>query len=62
MVNNPDLAISIVDKAYDLANKILEENRNYLEEVAAILMEKEKMSAEEFYGIFGEPAAAPENA
>ena len=53
---------SIVDKAYDLANKILEENRNYLEKVAAILMEKEKMSAEEFYGIFGEPAAAPENA
>ena len=54
---------SIVDKAYENAKQILEDNRNYLEQVASILMEKEKMSAEEFYGIFGEPAAVvPENA
>jgi len=54
---------SIVDKAYENAKQILEDNRNYLEQVASILMEKEKMTAEEFYGIFGEPAAVvPENA
>ena len=53
---------SIVDKAYDLAKKILEDNRNYLDDVARILMEKEKMSAEEFYGLFGEPVVTPENA
>ncbi|MBQ2719932.1 MAG: ATP-dependent zinc metalloprotease FtsH, partial [Clostridia bacterium] len=53
---------SIVDRAYENAKQILEDNRNYLEQVASILMEKEKMSAEEFYGIFGEPAAVvPEN-
>ena len=53
---------SIVDRAYESAKQILEDNRNYLEQVASILMEKEKMSAEEFYGIFGEPAAVvPEN-
>ncbi len=51
---------SIIDKAYQKAKKILEDNRHYLEQVAQILMEKEKMSSEEFYGIFGENAAPAE--
>jgi len=52
---------SIIDRAYDKAKSILQEYRDKLEEVAQILIEKEKMSAEEFYALFGEKPVAQEN-
>ena len=52
---------AIIDRAYAYAKSILEQNRHYLDIVAQILMEKEKMSAEEFYGIF-DSNPVPENA
>ncbi len=52
---------SIINRAYSLAQSILEQNRHYLDKIAEILMEKEKMSSEEFYAIFDQ-APAPENA
>ncbi|MBQ6053637.1 MAG: ATP-dependent zinc metalloprotease FtsH [Clostridia bacterium] len=52
---------AIINRAYTMAKSILEQNRQYLDKIAEILMEKEKMSAEEFYAIF-DTAPAPENA
>ncbi len=52
---------AIINRAYQLAKSILEQNRHYLDKIAEILMEKEKMSSEEFYAIFDQ-APAPENA
>ncbi len=51
---------SIIDRAYAYAKSILEQNRHYLDKVAKVLMEKEKMSAEEFYSLF-DPAPVPES-
>ncbi|MBQ1862356.1 MAG: ATP-dependent zinc metalloprotease FtsH [Clostridia bacterium] len=52
---------AIINRAYQMAKSILEQNRHYLDKIAEILMEKEKMSSEEFYAIFDQ-APAPENA
>ena len=43
-----------IDNAYDRAEKILTEHRNRLEAVAAVLLEKEKVSGEEFERIMEE--------
>ena len=42
----------IIDKAYERAEKILKENRERLDRVAEILIEKEKITGEEFDAIF----------
>ena len=42
----------IIDNSYTQAQKILSENRDKLDEVAAILIEKEKITGEEFDKIF----------
>ena len=42
----------IIDKAYERAEKILKENREKLDRVAEILIEKEKITGEEFDAIF----------
>ncbi|MBR5721043.1 MAG: ATP-dependent zinc metalloprotease FtsH [Clostridia bacterium] len=52
---------SIINRAYTTAKSILEQNRQYLDKIAEILMEKEKMSSEEFYALF-DTSPAPENA
>ena len=39
---------SIIDKAHDMARKILKEHYDKLEAVANVLMEKEKISGDEF--------------
>ena len=43
-----------IDNAYDRAEKILTEHRDRLEAVAAVLLEKEKVSGEEFERIMAE--------
>ena len=43
-----------IDNAYDRAEKILTEHRDRLEAVAAVLLEKEKVSGEEFERIMKE--------
>lgn len=48
---------TIIDKAYSNASQILSENRNKLERIASVLMEKEKMSADEFLQIFNGDSA-----
>ena len=45
---------SIIDSAYEEAKKILNEHRDKLDKVAEILVEKEKISGEEFDNIFEE--------
>ena len=47
-----DEVMSIISKAYTHAESILKENIDKLHKVAEILMEKEKMSGEEFEAIF----------
>ena len=42
----------IIDWAYERATTILKENRDKLDKVAAVLMEKEKITGEEFNAIF----------
>ena len=42
----------IIDKAYERAEKILKDNREKLDRVAEILIEKEKITGEEFDAIF----------
>ena len=42
----------IIDNAYEQAKRILRENRDKLDKVAAVLIEKEKITGEEFDGIF----------
>ena len=56
-----------IDNAYDRAEKILTEHRDRLEAVAAVLLEKEKVSGDEFERIMKEkppkqtPRKAPKN-
>ena len=45
---------SIVDKGYNRAKQILSDNIDKLHQVAGILLEKEKIEADEFEAIFGE--------
>ena len=45
---------AIVDKGYNLAKQILTENIEKLHQVAGILLEKEKIEADEFEAIFSE--------
>ncbi|MBQ5778222.1 MAG: ATP-dependent zinc metalloprotease FtsH [Oscillospiraceae bacterium] len=45
---------SVVEAAYARCEKILNEHMDKLHEVAAFLLEKETMEAEDFYAIFGE--------
>ena len=42
----------IIDNAYEQAKRILRENRDKLDQVAAVLIEREKITGEEFDGIF----------
>ena len=42
----------IIDTCYDKACKILEENRDVLEKSAQLLIEKEKITGEEFEALF----------
>ena len=42
----------IIDKAYENAKEILNEHRDKLDKVAEILVEKEKITGEEFDNIF----------
>ena len=56
---------AFVDKAYERAESILTEHREKLDAVAAVLMEKEKVTGDEFDAIMNgtkpeEPKAAPE--
>ena len=44
----------IVDTGYSRAKQILSENIDKLHKVAGILLEKEKINADEFEAIFGE--------
>ena len=44
----------IVDTGYNRAKQILSDNIDKLHKVAGILLEKEKINAEEFEAIFGE--------
>jgi cell division protease FtsH len=44
----------IIDKAYDMAKHILSQNRDKLDKVASILIEKEKIDGSEFDKIFEE--------
>ena len=44
----------IIDKAYATAKEILNQNRDKLDKIAAVLIEKEKISGEEFDKIFNE--------
>ena len=44
----------IITKCYDDAKKILEENIEYLHKVANLLLEKEKVTSEEFLALFPE--------
>ncbi|MDY4969403.1 MAG: cell division protein FtsH, partial [Lachnospiraceae bacterium] len=43
---------SIVDTCYEKARRILEDNRDVLEKSAQLLMEKEKITREEFEALF----------
>ena len=43
---------SIIDKAYKMAGEILTSNRDKLNAVAQVLLEKEKIDGDEFEGIF----------
>ena len=42
----------IIDKAYDMAKHILSQNRDKLDQVASVLIEKEKIDGAEFDKIF----------
>jgi cell division protease FtsH len=44
--------IKVVNKAYKRAEEILSQNREKLDELAALLMEKEKVLADEFESLF----------
>jgi len=43
---------TLIENSYDTAQKILNEHRNELDRVANVLMEKEKITAEEFDTFF----------
>ena len=47
-----DEIIKIVNSAYAKAEEILKENRDKLDKLAALLIEKEKVGAEEFEALF----------
>ena len=44
---------SIIDHAYEEAKRIINENRDVLDRCAALLLEKEKITREEFEALFG---------
>ncbi|MBQ3500075.1 MAG: ATP-dependent zinc metalloprotease FtsH, partial [Oscillospiraceae bacterium] len=50
----------LVDEAYEKTESILREHRDKLDAVAAVLMEKEKVSGKEFADIMNPPAPAIE--
>ena len=52
----------IVDECYEKAKKIILENRKVLDAAAELLLEKEKISREEFEALFEENGNAPEMA
>ena len=43
---------SIIDHAYEEAKRIINENRDVLDRCAALLLEKEKITREEFESLF----------
>ena len=47
---------SIIDHAYEEAKRIINENRDVLDRCAALLLEKEKITREEFEALFDEPS------
>ena len=49
-----------IDNAYEKAEAILTEHRDRLDAVAAVLMEKEKVTGEEFARLMTETPAEPE--
>ncbi|MDO5408935.1 MAG: ATP-dependent zinc metalloprotease FtsH [Lachnospiraceae bacterium] len=53
---------SIIDECYAKAKKLLEANREILEKSAQLLLEKEKISGEEFEALFTDDSAALQEA
>ena len=47
---------SIIDHAYEEAKRIINENRDVLDRCAALLLEKEKITREEFEALFDKPS------
>ena len=47
----------IIDECYARAHQIIRENRHVLNACAALLLENEKITREEFEALFEEPAA-----
>ena len=45
---------SIIDDAYEKAKKMIDENRNILDKCASLLLEKEKISKDEFEALFND--------
>jgi len=50
----------IIDSSVEKTKKILEDNRGILDKLAALLLEKEKVSGEEFESLFSESVAISE--
>lgn len=50
----------IIDTSVDKTKQILEDNRDILDKLAALLLEKEKVSGDEFEALFSEPVAVTE--
>ena len=48
----------IVDECYEKAKKIILDNRKVLDAAAELLLEKEKISREEFEALFDQPETA----
>ncbi len=44
----------IIDDAYEKAKKMIDENRNILDKCASLLLEKEKISKDEFEALFND--------
>ena len=49
----------VVDECYDKAKSIIMEHRDVLDAAAALLLEKEKISREEFEALFEKEEAVP---
>ena len=53
VANEIDMEVKrIIDEAYAKAKQIIHENRDVLDRCAALLLEKEKITREEFEGLF----------
>lgn len=50
----------IIDECYEKAKQIILQNKNVLEKCAGLLLEKEKITKEEFEALFEEPAESKE--